>query len=157
MGRETAQQCATTPSLGTQNRVARACTETARTIGYIPVVPARRTRGPLLRQGLLAPAAILVLGCLLIAFGCEGTKHLIFDPIEPKPHVGPIPVPDAGKTIPEAGQKAPPVVDASSMEDEDAGTDPEPPQPDVDFVWTESLPGQGTCRAGRYAGSFDCT
>jgi hypothetical protein len=31
-----------------------------------------------------------------------------------------------------------------------------PPYPDATFDWVESLPGQGTCRRGRYVGSFGC-
>jgi hypothetical protein len=29
--------------------------------------------------------------------------------------------------------------------------------PTAVFTWTESLPGQGTCKAGRYVGKFTCT
>lgn len=28
--------------------------------------------------------------------------------------------------------------------------------PDASFVWTETLPGKGTCSGGRFAGRFDC-
>lgn len=31
-----------------------------------------------------------------------------------------------------------------------------PPYPDANFAWTETLPGQGTCRRARYVGSFGC-
>ena len=31
-----------------------------------------------------------------------------------------------------------------------------PPYPDAEFTWVESLAGQGTCRRGRYVGSFSC-
>jgi hypothetical protein len=96
---------------------------------------------------------------VLAGLGCQGTRRLIFDPIEPRAaQVGPIPMVDAGKVVLDSGHKSPVVMDMKPMPDdgtEDAGTD-EPDKPDVDFVWTESLPGQGTCRAGRYSGSFDC-
>lgn len=31
-----------------------------------------------------------------------------------------------------------------------------PPYPDAEFTWVETLQGQGTCRRGRYVGSFGC-
>ncbi len=43
----------------------------------------------------------------------------------------------------------------------DAGVDASGPDPGLDptvsFTWTETLPGAGTCRGGRYTGSFTCS
>lgn len=111
---------------------------------------ARGYAGPML--GLVALA---VLGLL----ACEGTKEPIFAPL--KVSVGP-----PGPATDDAGPK--PVVDAGSSQpvkphphpdppEDDAGEPPDPGlDPTVTFVWTETLPGQGTCHAGVYAGSFDC-
>jgi hypothetical protein len=95
--------------------------------------------------------------------GCKGSQHALFAQIVPKlGTVEPIHLPDAGSVIHDAA--AMPMVkpiDAGARprprDEEDAGGPDPGLDPTVMFVWTETLPGQGTCRAGRYAGSFDCT
>jgi hypothetical protein len=96
---------------------------------------------------------------VLLYSGCAGSEHQIFDPLPP-PRVSevnppnPAPVLDAG----EPGEPEPSPMDSGPLGPPDAGF---PPDEDLDenvtFVWTETLPGQGTCKAGRYAGSFTCT
>lgn len=105
------------------------------------------------------------LGGLLLAWmagavsACTGTEHAVFEAIVPgvsKP-VSPPSAPghaddDAGVRL---GKPRPP---HTLVGDDDAGTEPDPGlDPTVDFPWKESLPGQGTCRKGRYIGSFRCT
>lgn len=105
----------------------------------------------------LALAVLATLGLL----ACEGTKEPIFAPLKVNVQEPPAPaMHDAG---------AAPVIDAGGghnikphhvepMED-DAGEPADPADkedPTVTFVWTETLPGQGTCHGGVYAGSFDC-
>jgi hypothetical protein len=112
--------------------------------------PAASGRNPGVQLGALALTVVSVLAC-------EGTKQSIFEAL-PKPNVGP----PVGTAMQDAG--APPRMDAghpakpdAGTMDEDAGSELDPElDPTVTFVWTETLPGQGTCRAGVYAGSFDC-
>lgn len=105
--------------------------------------------GPKLALAVLAAVGLLA---------CEGTKEPIFAPLKVNVTEPPGPaIHDAG-TVPVTDAGGHPVKQhpAEPMED-DAG---EPSDPDLDptvtFVWTETLPGQGTCHGGVYAGSFDC-
>jgi hypothetical protein len=103
--------------------------------------------------------------CHLCAVGlwvsaCTGAPHQLFEPNEGPPVAAVRPTPgdvDAGSKTPDRmGVPMP----------RDAGPDgavavsPEP-DPDLDpmvqFVWTETVPGRGTCKAGTYVGSFTCT
>jgi len=61
---------------------------------------------------------------------------------------------DAGVPTP-----PPPPADAGQAPDDAGGSAlPDPGlDPNVVFDWTETLPGAGTCSAGRYVGSFSCT
>jgi hypothetical protein len=90
---------------------------------------------------------------LLVAGACTGTEHAVFEPLPSRPHsVDPPPAQPDGGDPPDA--RLPPIISAST----DAGDAPDPGlDPTVVFEWKHSLPGQGTCRAGRYAGSFECT
>jgi hypothetical protein len=99
-------------------------------------------------------AVLCVSGALWVA-ACTGTEHIVFRAIDPgvaspdMRDVGPRPSEppiDAGAPAEDAG---PPRDDAGVIDD---------PQldPDVTFDWRESLPGQGTCKAGGYAGAFVC-
>jgi hypothetical protein len=111
-----------------------------------------------LKLGL--PLALAV----LCSTACDGTKQPIFAPLKvnvagapgPAIHDAAVgPVVDAGGS----GHPSvkPPHHDAG-MADEDAGGPPDPDDldPNVTFVWTETQPGDGTCHAGVYTGSFDC-
>jgi hypothetical protein len=65
---------------------------------------------------------------------------------------------DAGAPVDAAADPFLPVPISEPGEDEDAGVQVDPGlDPDVDFTWTETLPGAGTCKAGRYVGGFECT
>jgi hypothetical protein len=89
----------------------------------------------------------------LLLAACSGTEHPVFIPFgpvvtSPSPagmSADPAPL-DAGST---AGQGGKVEGDAGAI-----------PDPDLDrtvrFDWQETLPGQGTCRAGNYVGSFTC-
>lgn len=93
---------------------------------------------------------------LLGLWACTGTEHIVFSPIDELPPVvapgmagaGPSPSTDAG-SIPD-----PP--DAASDGDPANVPDPEL-DPGITFDWAETLPGQGTCKSGSYAGSFTCS
>jgi hypothetical protein len=98
---------------------------------------------------------LAVFGC---AGACTGSEHQVFDPLPPPARFPEVVPPDPLRPV-DAGKPppAPPAEDASAPLERDAGL---PPDEDLDesvtFVWTETLPGQGTCKAGRYAGSFTC-
>jgi hypothetical protein len=92
----------------------------------------------------LAPAWLLLAAC-------GGTEHPVFIPFEP-----------AVTNPASAGMDAAPApFDAGPLPDADADSDANAvPDPDLDrdvrFDWKQTLPGQGTCRAGNYVGSFTC-
>lgn len=104
----------------------------------------------------------LVLAGLFVGVGggCNGTEQQVFAPVP----VVSVPRPKPPPTTTDSGavhmmvDAGPPVMAPDAGGDDDAGK--EPTDPDLDptktFVWTETLPGQGTCRSGVYAGSFDC-
>ena len=98
------------------------------------------------RSGLFAA------GLLAIA-GCTGTEHAVFLPVD-LTVAPPMPMDAAVEPV---DSTVPVVPDAAPEDDEDAAT---PPDPDLDrnvsFEWNETLPGQGTCHAGQYVGSFTC-
>jgi hypothetical protein len=102
---------------------------------------------------------VLVLAVVAVT-ACEGTKHAIFEPLTKASVGGPTKpaTPDAGRAPPvDAGHGIQPHRQHPDAMDDDAGASSDPDlDPNVTFVWTESLPGQGTCRAGVYAGSLDC-
>jgi hypothetical protein len=101
-------------------------------------------------------------GCLsiplVLASACTTTERAIFEPIAPREPMfvsaPPIERPRKARSVDEdAGGYVVPVI-----RDEDAGMGPDPGlDPSAVFSWTESLPGQGTCKAGRYVGKFTCT
>jgi hypothetical protein len=97
---------------------------------------------------------------------CAGTESPIFestalktppDSLQPTvmpPPEGPVDAgrpPDDGPTLP-----VPPLV---QPDEDDAGIPSIDPglDPKATFEWTETLPGKGTCKAGRYVGGFECT
>ena len=108
------------------------------------------------KAGFAATLAAVVL-C-----ACAGTERPIFesviasvDPPEVKPPVtrDDARVPDdmEMRTLP------PPLMEVPFDDDEDGGPRPDPGlDPTAEFPWTQTLPGAGTCRSGRYAGAFDC-
>jgi hypothetical protein len=100
-----------------------------------------------------------VAGAVLLAgLGCEGTEQTIFSAIPPPP-VAPPPARDpidAGPAQPPSDAGSPAAPDAGEDLDASGVVGPEL-DPDVKFVWNESLPGQGTCKSGDYSGSFTCT
>ena len=103
--------------------------------------------------------------CRLCAAGlwvsaCTGAPHQLFEPNAGPPVADVRPIPGAV----DAGSKTPD--SAAVPKPRDAGPDgavavSPKPDPDLDpmvqFVWTETVPGQGTCKAGTYVGSFTCT
>jgi hypothetical protein len=109
--------------------------------------------------GVGGKLAALALAVLLSGVACEGTERAIFEPL-PQVVVGPPKPPalDAGSghhvSPPDAGR--PPVMSSDDAGEDDAGSLDPDLNPNVTFVWTETLPGKGTCRAGVYSGSFDC-
>lgn len=95
----------------------------------------------------------------LLAAACSGTEHAVFIPFTP-PVVNPPSVGEAGHPGPmtDAGSDMEPELPDAELPDEDAGTEPDPDlDRSVRFDWQETLPGKGTCREGRYVGSFTCT
>ncbi|MFI5054014.1 MAG: hypothetical protein ACHQDE_06595 [Acidimicrobiia bacterium] len=97
-------------------------------------------------SGLLAVAVLAA---------CTGTEHSVFQLGRVKPPVSaPANHPDAAIAPVDAGT----VKRRIRIPDDDAG--PGGPDPGLDptvvFGWKESLPGQGTCKAGKYVGSFTC-
>jgi hypothetical protein len=99
---------------------------------------------------------------LLHAVACEGTKSALFAPLAPQSKVIPpkATTPDAGghhvQMMMDAGRSMLPPPAPPPAED-DAGSVRDPDlDANVTFIWTETLPGQGTCRAGVYSGSFEC-
>jgi hypothetical protein len=100
---------------------------------------------------------LIVAGLLAVA-GCQGTEHVVFLPIKPTVTVPPPPRMDAGTTEVDAAEPEDAAPDAADAEagdpDEDAG--PDDLDRTVTFEWKETLPGQGTCKAGQYVGSFTC-
>jgi hypothetical protein len=92
---------------------------------------------------------------------CAGTERPIFesvvasvDPPEVRPPMGRA---DAGAPDMEMRTLPPPPMALPPDDDEDAGSRPDPGlDPTAEFPWTQTLPGAGTCRSGRYAGAFDC-
>jgi hypothetical protein len=110
-------------------------------------------------------AATLALAVSLIGSGCAGTEQAVFALIDPMV-TPPAPPPDTagtngGSTPPPFDAGNPPVGGSDAPDVmADAGVDigPDPGlDPAVRFTWTETLPGAGTCRGGRYAGSFICS
>jgi hypothetical protein len=106
-------------------------------------------------------AGLRVLCCaaLLWVAGCTGTEHALFANIDPPPVVPP---PTGGRPGMDAGGGAGTGADAAEIPREimdaavhlpDAGSELDP---DVKFVWKETLPGKGTCREGLYLGQFSC-
>ena len=86
--------------------------------------------------------ALILLLPLALGWGCSGSENLVFEPIG----VGAVVVPDA------AGSGGP------SLDGMGAATQPDPGlDPDVRFLWKQSLPGQGTCNPGSYRGRFACS
>jgi hypothetical protein len=106
------------------------------------------------------------MGCALGLLSCAGTESPIFEstalktpPETPQqPTVMPPPgaPADAGR-LPDDGPRLP--VPPLVPEEEDAGIPIVDPglDPNATFDWTETLPGKGTCKAGRYVGGFECT
>lgn len=87
-----------------------------------------------------------LLAIVLLA-GCGVTERRVFLGGAPDAgHASSSPRDDGGgpKPPPDAGPPQPP--DAAGP----------PPYPDAEFAWVETLEGQGTCRRGRYVGSFGC-
>jgi hypothetical protein len=89
---------------------------------------------------------------------CSGSEHQVFQPLVDlsPPDAPPQDGTRAGMgepptTVPEGGSAAPDVTDESILA---------PPvdvlDPTVRFEWVETLPGQGMCAPGVYAGSFTC-
>lgn len=85
-----------------------------------------------------------LLGVVLGA--CGVTEGQVFEP----PDAAPLVVPDAPEDAGGDADPAPSDAGSASSAMLDAA------RPDASFEWTETLPGQGTCRAGRYVGSFSC-
>jgi hypothetical protein len=95
----------------------------------------------------------------LLTVGCSGTEHAVFTPFKPTV-VNPPPVGEAGHPglVTDAGSDMEPELPDADLPDEDAGPAPDPGlDRRVRFDWKETLPGKGTCREGRYVGSFTCT
>lgn len=111
-------------------------------------------------HGLLALAACAAASL----FGaCTGTEQAVFAVVDPSkpPVLGPDPA-GTGMPTPARDAGGEPVGGSSAPPDAlDAGVDASGPDPGLDptvsFAWTETLPGAGTCRGGRYAGSFTCS
>jgi len=147
------------------------CTETARGIGYVKDVrvtsSSRASAGRVRCGGLLGSAASAASAGLALAMllgACTGTEQAVFavvvDPAKP-PVLGPDPA-GAGEPTPGLDAEAGPNAGSPAPPDPlDAGVDASGPDPGLDptvtFAWTETLPGAGTCRGGRYAGSFTCS
>jgi hypothetical protein len=95
---------------------------------------------------------------LLLAGACTGTEHAVFLQLPTRSTVVSQPVhADAAPPSADAGRR-----DAGSHRvrqiEDDAGSGPDPGlDPNAVFAWKQSLPGQGTCKAGRYVGTFVCT
>jgi hypothetical protein len=101
----------------------------------------------------------LIVFAVLGLLACEGTKEPVFAPLKVSVTEPPGPATHDAGTVPmiDAGNHPVKPVHVEPVE-EDAGDPPDPDlDPTVTFVWTETLPGQGTCHGGVYAGSFDCT
>ncbi len=110
------------------------------------------SRGPIRARGWALRAGLL----LLAAGACSGTEHAVFDLGVPISSVNPPQTHADAGTEPPPPDAGPPPEEPSP--DEDAGVGPDPGlDPTVVFDWQESLPGQGTCKAGLYVGSFTCT
>lgn len=91
---------------------------------------------------------------------CTGTDHQLFEPIQAQlgPGVRPIPDSDDAGSMRQVSPVDPERRDASTEVQPDSDVDADPHlDPTVEFVWTETVPGQGTCKAGTYVGSFSCT
>jgi hypothetical protein len=103
------------------------------------------------------PGRCVIVAGLLAVAACEGTEHVVFVPIkasvEPAPTRMDAGTPEVDAAEPEDAARDAGVTDADVDDpDDDAGLDPRT----VTFEWKETLPGQGTCRAGQYVGSFTC-
>lgn len=90
---------------------------------------------------------------LVVTLGaCGVTEGQVFEPPDAAPLELDSPAgEDAGSDA--APPPTPVAIDAdgTTAAEPDAGA-----RPDASFEWSETLPGQGTCRAGRYSGSFAC-
>src|SRR5262245_8079864 len=90
----------------------------------------------------------------MVLAACTGTEHPVFFPIEPVV-TAPPPAMDGGRRPPPMMDPPPPPADAGT--DPDGQVTPGPRRdPNVTFTWTQTLPGQGTCRQGQYIGQFTC-
>lgn len=103
----------------------------------------------------------MALGVALVSSACAGTESPIFaskvHPSSLPPQADPAPPDkkDAAVAEPPPMTLPPPVTE---VEDEDGGVLVDPGlDPTADFSWTQTLPGVGTCKAGRYVGGFECT
>jgi hypothetical protein len=102
---------------------------------------------------------------LAALLACTGTEHSVFQLGAVKPPVSP-PVARADAAVAPADAGNRPRKPRPPEDDAGPGTPSTPitpvgPDPGLDptvmFGWKQSLPGQGTCKAGRYVGSFTCT
>jgi hypothetical protein len=95
-------------------------------------------------MGLCFARSLALLLALGPSGGCSGTEQAIFA------HAS---EPGAANATPEGGRAA-----AHDIPERDGGLTAQPElDPSVTFAWAETLPGQGTCRAGVYNGVFSCS
>lgn len=125
---------------------------------------ADRVKGAGLGRRVAALGAGLMLALGLLGAGCSGTERAVFALVDPV-LAPPVPPPPgeaaAGTTAPVLDAGGEPSAGGSGPDLADAGVDASGPDPGLDptvrFTWVETLPGAGTCRGGRYAGSFICS
>jgi hypothetical protein len=90
---------------------------------------------------------------LLLLAACSGTEHVVFIPFERSVDTPPQVAVDAGS--PPVDKDPVMVQPDAQVANEDGGQDLDLDR-GITFEWEQSLPGQGTCREGSYAGSFTC-
>lgn len=89
-----------------------------------------------------AASLLWIIDLLLISSGCSGTRGTLFEPSE------------SALAVPTTGDGAgggPGTGDAGRPRADEAL------DPHASFDWTQTLPGQGTCKPGTYSGTFGCT
>jgi hypothetical protein len=95
-----------------------------------------------------------------LASACSGTERAIFEPLPPRDPVT-VSLPNGRPRTPNPSSDEDAgivLIPAIRYLDDDAGSGPDPGlDPTAVFTWTQSLPGQGTCKAGHYVGKFTCT
>jgi hypothetical protein len=98
-----------------------------------------------------------VWGVLVVSAACEPTQGQVFQHLATEEVAAPDPL-SSGAGGGAAAPSTPAPAEPTTASDTEPPVTPEPGlDPNLHFEWQQSLPGQGTCKAGLYVGSFECT